>query len=142
MNQYSMSNKIRFRLLTDFKTMLKEKKTIFFPNIGKKCLQSFKDCLAFPEKWFCFRWSKLTLWNLEQILHSSEDSMKAFGRLPNKFIRNFNISFSLNYNSILGVWKFLCEVLEWSFLSGVCVREYIIFFVIQKIYKENLSRDQ
>ena len=55
-------------------------------DLGRTISESFKVYLAFPEKWFCICPPNLVLWSLKPIFLGSEDSIKSFGRLQNKFI--------------------------------------------------------
>ena len=62
-------------------------------NIGRKFLEGFKVCLAFPENWFwvlfrekwlCICWGSFVFWSTAPILNCSEDSIDACGRIYRK----------------------------------------------------------
>ena len=55
-------------------------------NLRKKILESFNDCLAFPEKWFVFL--VLSIRRFKRC--TNMQSLRTFGRLKNKFIVNSN----------------------------------------------------
>ena len=60
-------------------------------DTGRTFLEIFKNCLAFPEKWFCIRLPNLVLGSVEPIFHGWEDSIWDFYRLQNNFVGGLNI---------------------------------------------------
>ena len=86
LSQYSVANKIRFRLLTAFKTNLQETQIQ-----GESSSESFKGCLIYLEKWFCIYLESLAFSCRVPKFICSEDSIYTFGRTENKCTGNSNI---------------------------------------------------